>query len=239
MNSEFLILWKLTASNTVTIIFDYKLCTAMEDSNHQESNRIADAWNIPRQCIQVLGNSQRALECSITPPSGRHIESSDGIGIFPAFYSIDRHPTIHQFLAEYFDKDQSYYIFTDAGKVCALSIYLFDACDLPSIQVLTKNMTMTFPKIDTFNFPLWESMWNREFPVDPWSYLNFWAFELKNICVISAFTGDEKKLSLYSAICMCCTLNSGPPGIKEMERFLTTLRWLMWKTGNLHALYFV
>ena len=100
------------------------------------------------ETLKGLWNAQSHLPVVVT------LESSDGIGIFPAFYSIDRHPTIHQVLAEYFDKDQSYYIFTDAGKVCALSIYLFDACDLPSIQVLTKNMTMTFPKIDTFNFPL-------------------------------------------------------------------------------------
>ena len=33
------------------------------------------------------------------------------ISLFPAFYSIDRHPTIHQVLAKFFNKDQSYYMF--------------------------------------------------------------------------------------------------------------------------------
>ena len=69
------------------------------------------------------------------------------INIFPAFHSIDRHPTIHQVLAEY--KGQSYYML---GRVFALSIYLVDACDLSSIQVLAKNMTMTFPNIDELIF---------------------------------------------------------------------------------------
>ena len=79
------------------------------------------------------------------------------INIFPAFYSIDRHPTIHRVLYEYFDKDQNYYymhadVTRDVGKVSALSIYLVDTFDLPSIQVLTKNMTMTFPEIGELTF---------------------------------------------------------------------------------------
>ena len=75
----------------------------------------------------------------------------NGITFFPAFYSIDRHPTIHQTLA---DEDRSFYMLANEGEVCALSICLIDSCDLSSIHVLTKNMTMTrtFPTIDYLTF---------------------------------------------------------------------------------------
>ena len=66
------------------------------------------------------------------------------ITIYPAFYSIDRHPTIHQVLAEYFDEDQGFYTLTNEGTINILSVYLVDFCDMPSIHALTKNITITF-----------------------------------------------------------------------------------------------
>ena len=66
------------------------------------------------------------------------------ISIFPGFY--DCHPAIHQVLAESFDEDQGS---INAG---AIDAYLVDPCDLPSIQVLTKNLTMTFPDITSLTF---------------------------------------------------------------------------------------
>jgi hypothetical protein len=80
----------------------------------------------------------------------------DRITIFPAFYSIDRHPIIHQALAESLDKDMSR--LADAGpgrsevSEFTLVIYLVHSGDLPSIHVLTKNMTMIFPKIIYLTF---------------------------------------------------------------------------------------
>ena len=68
------------------------------------------------------------------------------ISIFPPFY--DCHPSIHQVLAETFGTDQDSY----TRKIDTLSIYLVDSCDLPSIQVLTKNMTMTFPNLTSLTF---------------------------------------------------------------------------------------
>ena len=77
-----------------------------------------------------------------------------GIGIFPAFYSIDRHPTIHQVLDTSFDKDIGSYRLANAVNlnIHTLSIYLVDSCDMHGIHVLTKNMTMKFPKIVYLTF---------------------------------------------------------------------------------------
>ena len=74
--------------------------------------------------------------------------------IFPTFYSIDRHSTIHRVLANSFAKDQSSYTLpvADAGEISQLSIFLVDPCDMPSVHALTKNLTITFPKITTLNF---------------------------------------------------------------------------------------
>ena len=76
----------------------------------------------------------------------------DRITIFPSFYSIDRNPTIQQVLAESFDKYQSSYMSVDAREVSALTIYLVDSCDLPSIHVFTEHITMKSPLIAELNF---------------------------------------------------------------------------------------
>ena len=98
------------------------------------------------ETLEGLRNAQLHLPVVVTLQNSSYSDI-DMISIFPAFYSIDRHPTIHQVLAEYFDnlKDQSYYILADAGKVFSLSIYLVDACDLKFLQ-------RTFPKIDELTF---------------------------------------------------------------------------------------
>ena len=74
----------------------------------------------------------------------------------------------------------------DAGRVFALSIYLVDSCDLLSIQVLTKNMSMTFPKIDVLAFCFENQCEVVSF------LLTMILLELKSMPVISAITGDEK-----------------------------------------------
>ena len=66
------------------------------------------------------------------------------ISIFPPFH--DWHPTV-RFLAEAFDIDQFSYTLSDSRVIDGFSIYLVDSCDLPSIQVLAKNMAITFPNI--------------------------------------------------------------------------------------------
>ena len=112
------------------------------------------------------------------------------VGIFPAFYSIDRHPTIHQVLANSFNKDQSSYTLpvVDAGEISALSIYLVDSCDMPNIHALTKNMTMTFPKITILNFCFENSCEIVSFLLT----MIILEFKRRALYVISANAGDEE-----------------------------------------------
>jgi hypothetical protein len=109
----------------------------------------------------------------------------DRISVFPAFNSIDRRPSIYQVLAESFDKlgDRSLYTLAD---ISGLSIYLVDTCNMPSIHVLIKNMTTTFPNLTRLNFRF-------ENPCKIVSFLlTMTVIELKGICVISASTGDKE-----------------------------------------------
>lgn len=76
----------------------------------------------------------------------RYYEELIMICIFPAFYSIDCYPSIHQVLAEPLDKDHN------TNQIYALGIYLVDSCDLSSVHALTKNMTVTFPNITSLAF---------------------------------------------------------------------------------------
>ena len=114
------------------------------------------------------------------------VEHLRRISIFPPFY--DCHPTVHRILAESFDTDRdSYTTLVDARVIDGLSIYLVDCCDLPSIQVLTKNMTMTFPNITSLTF-FFENPCEKIV-----SFLLFMiVLELNIIRVILAITGDEK-----------------------------------------------
>jgi hypothetical protein len=148
------------------------------------------------------------------------------IGIFPAFYSIDRYPTFYQVLAESFDKDRSSYTLanSDAGKPSALDIYLVDSCDIPSIHVLTKNMTMRFPGLTSLTFCF-------ENPCEIVSFLlTMIVLELKHNFSHQTHHRRSKKLSLYSSTCYSCNLFAGPSllaAIMEIKIFLKTSRWLM------------
>ena len=125
----------------------------------------------------------------VTLDSSFYSNVIERISIYPAFYSIDHHPTIHQVLAEYFDKDESNYSVwanANASRVSTLYIYLVDASDLPSIQVLTKNMSMMFPNIDELTFCFENQCEIVSF------LLTMILLELRSIRVISAFTGDKK-----------------------------------------------
>jgi hypothetical protein len=107
------------------------------------------------------------------------------LNVFPAFYSIDRCPSIYQALAESFDKlgEGSLYTFK---LVFGLSIYLVDSCDMPSIHVLTRNMATRLPELVWLNFCF-------ENPCEIVSFLlSMIVLELKSICVISAITGDKE-----------------------------------------------
>ena len=101
--------------------------------------------------LKRLWNAQIHLPVVITLESSFYSDSSK-ISIFPAFYSIDRHPAIHQVLAKSFDNDSSSYALVGAGRTSQLAIYLVDSSDMPSIYALTKNMTTTFPRIDYLSF---------------------------------------------------------------------------------------
>jgi len=102
-----------------------------------------------QESLKSLQNDQLHLPIVITLENDRK-DSFDSIGIFPAFYPIDRYPAIHQVLVELFQDPFSSYMLT---VKCELTIYLFDSCDMPSIHVLTKNLTMASQIISlNFNF---------------------------------------------------------------------------------------
>ena len=104
--------------------------------------------------LKQLRNAQLHLPVVLTLDYRFYeVECLHRISIFPAFY--DCHSTLHQVLAKSFDIDQdpsSYTMLADACEIDTLSIYLFDSSDLPSVQVLTKNMIMTFPNITSLTF---------------------------------------------------------------------------------------
>ena len=152
MNLECLmIFWELTAGNTVTIIFDYRLCIAVDFSTLIESSGVKPNCRFleytmtsivtVKSSTWKLSNSFRILNytsqwSSYWIPIFLRWWLFRGITIFLAFssYSInDRHPTIHQVLAEYFDQNH-YYMHADLGKVFALSIYLFDVYEFQCLQ---------------------------------------------------------------------------------------------------------
>jgi len=104
------------------------------DEHYEES----EFWRI----LERLQNAQLRLPLVVTLDY-RCYPYLNMISISPAFYSIDRLPTIHQVLAEYFDEDQGY-----EGEINALSIFLVDFCDMPSLSIMihelsTKNIHMT------------------------------------------------------------------------------------------------
>ena len=101
--------------------------------------------------LKRLQNSQLHLPVVVTLENSFYSDFAK-ISIFPAFYSIDRHPAIHQVLAKSFDIDPGSYTLADAGKISQLSIYLVDFCDVNSIHALTKNMSVIFSKIDCLTF---------------------------------------------------------------------------------------
>ena len=71
------------------------------------------------------------------------------IGIFPAFYSVDRHATIPQATAQFFhDRYRG-----PSARRSHLYIYLIDYSDMASVYALTKEMTVKFPLITSLH--LW------------------------------------------------------------------------------------
>ena len=98
--------------------------------------------------LKRLQNAQSHLPVVFTFDHGNfQHEGITRIIIFPPFYDS----TIHQVLAEYHDIDQdshkSRLPVAAAHLIDALSIYLIDSYDLPSIHVLTENVAMTFSNI--------------------------------------------------------------------------------------------
>ena len=103
--------------------------------------------------LKRLQNTQSHLPVVVTLQCMMSCSTFDKIGIFPAFYSIDRHPVIHQALAKSFGKGPCFsYKLASADGISQLAIYLVDSSDMPSIHALAKNMSMTFPKIDYLSF---------------------------------------------------------------------------------------
>ena len=154
MNLEVLIFQKLelTPGDTVTIIFDYILCTAIKLSTFLES-------------------SVFRLKCRYSEYISITTMKSSSWGISNGFRMLN-----------YTSQWSSH----DAGDICQLSIYLVDSCDMSSIHVLMKSMTMTFPKITPLTFCF-------ENPYGIVSFLlTMIILDLTSIRVISAITGDEE-----------------------------------------------
>ena len=103
--------------------------------------------------LKELHDVQLFLPIVLTLERESFISVTDHIGIFPAFYSVDRCATIHQVLAQSFCKDQGKYMVAKADNITQLSIYLIDSSDMPSIDALAKDMAVCFPQIDWLN--LW------------------------------------------------------------------------------------
>ena len=103
--------------------------------------------------LKELHNAQLFLPIVVTLERESFITVTDHIGIFPAFYSVDRCATFPQVLAQSIRKDQGKYMVAKAENITQLSIYLIDASDMPSIYALAKDMAVSFPRIDWLN--LW------------------------------------------------------------------------------------
>ena len=96
--------------------------------------------------LKQLQSAQLHLPVVFTLEYGFYeLDDLYSVSIFPALN--DCHPTLHRVLAESFNTT-----LVDARFIYGLSIYLVDSCDLPSIQVLTKNMVTTFPSITSLTF---------------------------------------------------------------------------------------
>ena len=116
------------------------------------------------------------------------LDGFNQISVFPIFNSIDRYPSIDQVMAESFNKLELEERRPDTlTEISGLSIYLVDSSDIPSIHVLTKNMTTRFPGIIWLTFCF-------ENPCEIVSFLIIIrvVVGLKSIFVISAITGDKE-----------------------------------------------
>ena len=85
------------------------------------------------------------LETTTFPPLTQHI------GIFPAYYSVDRCATIPQVLTQSFRKDEGDHMLARADNIRRFTIHLFDSSDTPSIYALAKDMVVSFPKFNKLN----------------------------------------------------------------------------------------
>jgi len=74
------------------------------------------------------------------------------LGIFPAFYSVERIATIPELAAKSFNDDQGTGIQETVPFVDLLSIYLVDSSDMAAINTLAQNMSVVFPGLNWLNF---------------------------------------------------------------------------------------
>ena len=112
------------------------------------SNRIADTWIIYQRLIlktlKELHNAQLFLPIVLTLDRETFSPYPEfAISIFPAFYSVDRCTTMHQVLAQSFDR----FMGANALNVILLFVYLIDSSDMPSISALAKSMAGSFPQV--------------------------------------------------------------------------------------------
>ena len=109
--------------------------------------------------LKELHNAQLFLPIVLILERESFTPYPDHIGIFPAFYSVDRRATIPQALAQSFRKDQGNYMVAEADNIRELSIYLIDFSDMPSIYALVKDMAVSFPQITCLD--LWFELERR------------------------------------------------------------------------------
>ena len=147
--------------------------------------------------LEELRNTQLFLPIILILERDYFTPDSDHITIFPTFYSIDRRATIHQELAQCFCKDQTSYMVAKANSVLALSIFLTDSSDIPSISALAKVMAVCFPRIDWINLSF-----KRRCDIVSFSVVDDYIRTLKYKRIIFSQYMRLKKSFLFSLIWM-------------------------------------
>ena len=156
----------------------------------------------PRNILKTLNelhNAQLFLPIVFTLEHGHFRTIPTYIRIFPAFYSVDRLPSIPQILAESFRKDQGKYMLAKVDMVFEISIYLIDTSDMPSIYALAKGLAVSFHRIGWLNLWFERRCEIVSFLIDH-SMTIITAPDLMGICIIFSRLRRFKKTSLPSSL---------------------------------------
>ncbi|KAF8800009.1 hypothetical protein BYT27DRAFT_7118759, partial [Phlegmacium glaucopus] len=103
------------------------------------------------ECLQLC-SAQLTLPMVFTLERESFMPRFDHISIFPAFYAIDRSPTIRQVLVKSLQEGLGYGMSAVLEEFFQLSVYLVDSSDISAIHALAKDMIVGFPHISWLNF---------------------------------------------------------------------------------------